>query len=139
MGLSGSGWHSRIPSNIPSHTGQGACQAVESGFALAQVLKHWKDDDLNAALQFFQDLRKPRTDRITQSSYEAGKLASADIPEELWASSFDPAVLRERMRWVMEYDLIGELAQRLQSEGDGAGAETGADGPGAPSSVEVAC
>lgn len=94
--------------------GQGACQAIESGFALAQTLKFWKDGDLGSSLQFFQDFRKPRTDRITQSSYETGKLASADIPEEMWAKAFEPEVLRERMRWVMEYDLLDDLAKKLQ-------------------------
>ena len=87
---------------------------MESGFALAQTLKNWKSDDLESAFQFFQDFRKPRTDRITQSSYETGKMASADITEEMWASIFSPEVVRERMRWVMEYDLLGELAKRLQ-------------------------
>ncbi len=106
-----------IPCGLTGNLGQGACQAIESGFALAQVLKHWKNDELGAALQFFQDLRKPRTDRITQSSYETGKMASADIPEEQWAAAFDPAMVRERMRWVMEYDLIGELAKGLAVEG----------------------
>lgn len=94
-------------------SGQGACQAIESGFALAQVLRYWPDTNLSAALQYFQDLRKPRTDRITSSSYETGKMASADIPEEQWASTFNPDVIRERMRWVMESDLLADLAQTL--------------------------
>lgn len=110
--------------------GQGACQAIESGFALAQVLRYWPDSNLDAALQFFQDLRKPRTDRITASSYETGKMASADIPEEQWASSFNPTVVRERMRWVMEYDLIAELAKTLPLGGETAAAEeSGCEGP----------
>lgn len=96
--------------------GQGACQAIESGFALAQVLKHWMSPDIAKAFQFFQDFRKPRTDRITSSSYETGKMASADIPEEMWASAFSPSVVRERMRWVMEFDLLGELAAKLAAE-----------------------
>ncbi|KAH8676224.1 salicylate hydroxylase [Xylariales sp. PMI_506] len=110
--LIGDSVHSTLP-----HQGQGACQAIESGFALAQTLKHWKDEDLNAALQFFQDFRKPRTDRITASSYETGKMASADIPEEQWAASFNPSVVGERMKWVMEYDLLGELAKKLEATG----------------------
>ncbi|EMR66246.1 putative salicylate 1-monooxygenase protein [Eutypa lata UCREL1] len=132
--LTGDSVHSTLP-----HQGQGACQAIESGFALAQTLRNWKgDDDLEAALQFFQDLRKPRTDRITATSYEAGKIASADIPEELWASSFKPEAVRERMKWVMEYDLLGELATKLQGvEGviDSSGNE--ANGPDTPASVRV--
>lgn len=116
--LIGDSVHSTLP-----HQGQGACQAIESGFALAQTLKNWKTHDLEEALQFFQDFRKPRTDRITQTSYEAGKIASADIPEELWASSFHPDIVRERMRWVMEYDLLGELAAKLEAAARGDGKE----------------
>ncbi|CAK7208879.1 hypothetical protein SCUCBS95973_000263 [Sporothrix curviconia] len=111
--LIGDSVHSTLP-----HQGQGACQAIESGFALAQVLRYWPDSNLAAALQYFQDLRKPRTDRITSSSYETGKMASADIPEEQWATSFNPTVVRERMRWVMEYDLMAELAKGLPLGGD---------------------
>ena len=95
--------------------GQGACQAIESGFALAQTLQHWATDDLTSPFQFFQDLRKPRTDKITQTSYEAGKIASADIPEEQWVRSFNPELMRERMRWVMEYDLLQDLAEELEA------------------------
>lgn len=128
--LIGDSVHSTLP-----HQGQGACQAIESGFALAQVLRYWDDSSLGSALQYFQDLRKPRTDRITQSSYETGKMASADIPEEQWASSFNPAVVRERMRWVMEYDLMGELAKTLPLSGEDK-TET-AESSEAPAPVEV--
>jgi salicylate hydroxylase len=95
-------------------TGQGACQAIESGFALAQVLKNWKSTDVASAFQIFHDFRKPRTDRITRTSAETGKMASAAIPEELWATTFRPNAIQERMRWVMEYDLLGELAAKLK-------------------------
>jgi salicylate hydroxylase len=44
-------------------------------------------------------------------------MASADIPEEQWAGAFAPEVVRERMRWVMEYDLLGELATNLAKVG----------------------
>ena len=108
--LMGDAVHSTLP-----HQGQGACQAIESGFALAQTLKSWPiEDDLENAFRFFQDFRKPRTDRITSTSYDAGKMASVDIPEELWASTFSPETVRESMRWIMEYDLVGDLARRLQ-------------------------
>jgi salicylate hydroxylase len=112
--------------------------AIESGFALAQILRHWDSDDLGDALQFFQDFRKPRTDKITKTSYEAGKLASADIPEELWASSFSPAVVRDRMRWVMEYDLLGDLySHRLGSRNVPLSSDAGA-GIDSASSGQVA-
>jgi salicylate hydroxylase len=105
---------------------------------LAQTLKNWKDGDLGSALQFFQDLRKPRTDRITQTSYETGKLASADIPEEQWAANFNPDMIKERMRWVMEYDLLSELAKGLQlSEHSTAGVAQERDGLNATTPVKV--
>ena len=114
--LMGDAVHSTLP-----HQGQGACQAIESGFALAQTLKQWPETDgLEGAFQFFQDLRKPRTDRITQTSFEAGKMASVDIPEEMWASTFSPESVRERMRWIMEYDLYDDLSTNLQRHVDAA-------------------
>ncbi|KAF2804089.1 putative monooxygenase [Mytilinidion resinicola] len=108
--LIGDSVHSTLP-----HQGQGACMAIESGFALAQVLSNWQSADTEGAFQFFQDLRKPRTDKITKTSYETGKLASADIPEELWSQTFSPGAVAERMRWVMEYDLLAELSNRLSA------------------------
>lgn len=43
-------------------------------------------------------------------------MASAEVPEEMWTTAFSPTVIRERMRWVMEYDLLGELANKLAAE-----------------------
>ncbi|KKY27433.1 putative salicylate 1-hydroxylase [Diplodia seriata] len=108
--LIGDAVHSTLP-----HQGQGACMAIESGFALAQVLGSWESDDLHAALQWFQDLRKPRTDKITETSYETGKMASADVPEDAWGRTFNPDVLRERMKWVMEYDLLADVNSKKAS------------------------
>jgi salicylate hydroxylase len=89
--------------------------AIESGFALAQVLQQWRSTNLGDALQFFQDLRKPRTDRITKTSYETGKMASCDIPEEKWPEIFNYSAMRERMRWVMEYDLFQDLSSKHEA------------------------
>jgi salicylate hydroxylase len=90
--------------------------AIESGFALAQILQHWPSDDLEAALQFFQNLRKPRTDKITRTSYEAGKIASCAVPEETWGQMFQPEALRDRMKWIMEYDLLGDIRDQMVEE-----------------------
>ena len=89
--------------------------AIESGFALAQILRNWSSSagDLGIALQFFQDIRKPRTDKVTTTSYEAGKIASCSIPEEKWAETFKPEFIRDRMKWIMEYDLLLDIQSRL--------------------------
>lgn len=85
--------------------------AIESGIALATILKHWKGTDLEAAFRFYQDLRKPRTDRITSTSLEAGKLASSDTPDQM-TSKFNPEALTERMRWIMEYNVLDDLRKQ---------------------------
>ena len=89
-------------------TGQGTCMAIESGIALATILRHWKGEDLEGAFKFYQDLRKPRTDRVTQTSYEAGKLASSDAPDQI-TDKFNPGALGERMKWIMEYNVLEDL------------------------------
>ncbi|KAJ5403332.1 hypothetical protein N7509_003203 [Penicillium cosmopolitanum] len=101
--LLGDSAHSTLP-----HQGQGTCMAIESGIALATILRHWKGDDLAGAFQFYQDLRKPRTDRVTQTSYEAGKLASSDSPDQM-TNNFNPGALGERMKWIMEYNVLEDL------------------------------
>ena len=88
--------------------GQGTCMAIESGIALATILRHWKGDNLQEAFAFYQNLRKPRTDRVTQTSYEAGKLASSDTPDQM-TESFNPHALGERMKWIMEYNVIEDV------------------------------
>ncbi|CEJ59416.1 hypothetical protein PMG11_08041 [Penicillium brasilianum] len=101
--LLGDSAHSTLP-----HQGQGTCMAIESGIALATILRHWKNDDLESAFQFYQNLRKPRTDRVTQTSFEAGKLASSDSPDEM-NNTFNPDALSERMKWIMEYNVLEDL------------------------------
>ncbi|KKY18201.1 putative mannitol 1-phosphate dehydrogenase [Phaeomoniella chlamydospora] len=88
---------------------QGTCMAIESGIALATILRNWGTEDIASAFQFYRDTRKPRTDRITKTSYEAGKLASADVPDENVTANFNPSTLRERMRWIMEADILQEV------------------------------
>lgn len=91
--------------------------AIESGIALATILRHWKTDDLEAAFKFYQELRKPRTDRVTQTSYEAGKLASSDSPDQM-TNNFNPDALMERMKWIMEYNVLDDLRVKGQENLD---------------------
>lgn len=85
--------------------GQGTCMANESGITLATILRNWASGDLAAAFEFYQKIRKPRTDKITRTKYEAGKLASADLLDS-FTSDFNPEALRYRMKWIMEEDVL---------------------------------
>ncbi|CAL5873842.1 uncharacterized protein PFLUO_LOCUS8125 [Penicillium psychrofluorescens] len=113
--LLGDSAHSTLP-----HQGQGTCMAIESGIALATILRHWKTNDLEAAFKFYQDLRKPRTDRVTRTSEEAGKLASSESPDQM-TGNFNPETLMGRMKWIMEYNVLEDLrtkgAQSLDFQG----------------------
>lgn len=82
--------------------------AIESGSILAIILKNWKTDDLESALALYQNIRKPRTDKVTKTSYEAGKLASAHQADVL-TDTFNPAALKERMKWIMDYDALVDV------------------------------
>lgn len=69
--LLGDSIHSTLP-----HQGQGTCQAIESGAALAILLKNARPEESpESAFQKFKELRKPRTDAITKTSAEAGRRA----------------------------------------------------------------
>lgn len=85
--------------------------AIESGVALATILKNWKTNNLEHAFAFYQGIRKPRTDKVTRTSYEAGKLASADVPEGP-SQDFNPEALRERMKWIMDYDVVKDVYEQ---------------------------
>jgi salicylate hydroxylase len=85
--------------------------AIESGVTLATVLKSWNSNDLESALGFYQGIRKPRTDKVTKTSYEAGKLASADN-QDVMTATFDSEALRERMKWIMDYDILADVQAR---------------------------
>lgn len=85
--------------------------AIESGVAIAIVLAHWNISDLKSAFRFYQDLRKPRTDGVTRTSYEAGKLGSSDDPDK-FSEKFNPIALMERMKWIMEYSVIDDLKSK---------------------------
>lgn len=85
--------------------------AIESGIALATILRKWASDDLGLAFKFYKDIRKPRTDRVTRTSYEAGLLASAELPDS-FSDDFNSDALRDRMKWIMEEDVMAEVMRK---------------------------
>ncbi|KAI9737954.1 MAG: hypothetical protein M1834_009324 [Cirrosporium novae-zelandiae] len=117
--LVGDSVHSTLP-----HQGQGTCMAIESGACLARILSHFfshsPSPSLHAPLSLYKSIRKPRTDRQTLTSFQTGKLASAEIMEgeEESGIGIDSEALRERMRWLMEYDLFRDVDERVGGGGE---------------------
>jgi salicylate hydroxylase len=65
--LLGDAAHAMLP-----HIGQGACMAIEDGYALAAMIAQMPDD-LGAALQHYERLRLPRTRRAVLESRARGR------------------------------------------------------------------
>lgn len=63
------------PHATTHNLGQGACQAIEDGFALATCLTNYPS--IEQALRAYQSLRKSRTDRVVQLSRQIGRAADA--------------------------------------------------------------
>lgn len=72
-----------------------------------------KTYDLQAAFQIYLDLRKLWTDRVTATSNEAEKLASAGSPDQMTNNS-NPDALTECMKWIMEYNVLEDLREKGQ-------------------------
>src|SRR5690606_15009716 len=58
--------------------GQGACQAIEDGYALAQCLAN--HSPIDRALAQYQALRMPRTKQIMQQSRQIGLVGQLENP-----------------------------------------------------------
>lgn len=103
--LVGDSIHSTLP-----HQGQGTCQAVESGAALAILLKHAKETDTpEDVFAKFKSIRKERTDKITKTSALAGKRASAGNPDDINSSDFTPEKIAAAWDWITTYDVLEDV------------------------------
>ncbi|MCE9565407.1 MAG: FAD-dependent monooxygenase [Planctomycetes bacterium] len=77
--------------------GQGACQAIESGYVLAKCLK--EAETAEAGLSAYEQSRFDRTAQITNESWKVGKILAYENPLKCW--------FRDRM-----FGLLGGLSMR---------------------------
>jgi salicylate hydroxylase len=64
------------------HQGQGTGQAIEDGITLALCLQDANAENIKRRLEYYFHLRKERTDRVVNTSREAGRLASSSNPDK---------------------------------------------------------
>lgn len=88
---------------------QGACLALEDALVLARALA--EKPDLGAALQAYEDLRKPRAERVV--NFSAGNGWRFHLPRPLAVGAqavlFAGApVLERQLRWIYDYDAARE-------------------------------
>ena len=110
------------------HQGQGTGQAVESAVALAILLRDARSmDDVPRRLAAFQvrrchsapltrqSLRKPRADRIVETSNEMGRVMSASTEKADSVTQEDITAMAARWRWIWEYH-VDEEAEKVVAE-----------------------
>lgn len=90
---------------------QGAAMALEDSYVLAQALAHF-NGDVPAALEAYEQERRPRTSQVQLQARERGKTYHLSTPEELRqrdlayqkAQAQNPNAVGIRAEWIYEYD-----------------------------------
>lgn len=91
---------------------QGAAMAIEDAYVLAQALDHFGTDELDAALDAYEEERRPRTARVQLEARERGRTYHLSSPEELRARDLafrreqatNPNAVGIKAEWVYQYD-----------------------------------
>ncbi|KAL3448200.1 hypothetical protein BJX65DRAFT_276075 [Aspergillus insuetus] len=103
------------------HQGSGAGMAIEDAFVLSRLLGHVREkSQLEAVFKAYDAVRRPRTQRLVETSRDAGYLYQFQKPgvgDNVEALRAD---LDGRMRWVWDIDLMEHLreAEMLLKEYD---------------------
>lgn len=118
--LMGDAAHATTP-----HQGAGAGMCIEDALILATLLGEEARGvgDIEAAFRAYDEIRRPRSQKNVVTSKEAGELydfesMGDDLPKI-------EAVFKDRMRWIWDIDVEGEVekARELFRGGGGGGGE----------------
>ncbi|TWI56766.1 salicylate hydroxylase [Pseudomonas duriflava] len=101
---------------------QGAAMAIEDSYVLAQALVYFGDDVL-AALEAYENERRPRTSQVQLQARERGRTYHLSSPEELRKRDLayqqeqakNPNAVGIRAEWIYEYDAT-TCRQRFEAE-----------------------
>jgi salicylate hydroxylase len=91
--------HAMLP-----HQGQGTGQAIEDGVTLALCLVGVNARNIHRRLELYFHLRKERTDRVVNTSREAGRIASSANPEKRTPVDLD--AMKKRWQWLWKHDVF---------------------------------
>ncbi|MFK5998320.1 MAG: FAD-dependent monooxygenase [Rhodobacterales bacterium] len=90
---------------------QGACMAIEDAWVLADQLA--KSGDVRAALQCYQEIRKPRATKVQETALKSGRIYHTANPLKRGALHFGmmvssvvaPAVMAGHYDWIYNHDV----------------------------------
>jgi salicylate hydroxylase len=92
------------------HQGAGAGSCIEDALFMSELLKEAeKKEDIERAFKVFDEVRRPRTQKLVKTSLEAGQLYEF----ELEGDDLDKieANQMQRMRWIWDFNLDEEVAK----------------------------
>lgn len=110
------------------HQGAGAGQAIEDAFILSNLLGDCtKLADIEGALKAYDEVRRPRSQKVVTTSREAAALYEFEN-EEILGGENGPDIegmkqrLRERCKWIWDEDLRAQLetARGIAQRGENA-------------------
>ncbi|TGO41849.1 hypothetical protein BHYA_0015g00120 [Botrytis hyacinthi] len=119
--LSGDAAHASTP-----HQGAGAGQAIEDAFVLSNLLGDCKEvGDIEGAFRAYDELRRPRSQKVVKTSREAAELYEFENEEDVRGDGVDVNIesmkkkLVERCKWIWNEDLGAQLdsARRVMRTG----------------------
>ena len=100
----GDGAHASTP-----YQAQGASQAIEDALVLVELFGHVTDTkQIAAALQAFDQIRRPRTQRVISTSREAGEILSFQNPDIGNDFQKIKQVMETRLHWMWDIDLVDQ-------------------------------
>lgn len=94
--------------------GQGAGQAIEDGFVLSALMGQVDSvDKIPHALRAYDRIRRPRSQRVCQTSREAGELVALRLPGVGEDAASIKSNLEWRMDWIWHRDIAGERDEAI--------------------------
>ena len=86
--------------------------AFEDAYVMSQLLSQLRSQgDLPRMFQAFDAVRRPRTQRLVQTSREAGEMFATLLEKNGKDFANIKANLQERMRWIWNVDLEGQVTE----------------------------
>jgi salicylate hydroxylase len=91
------------------HQGAGAGQAIEDAYVLSELIGKVKSaGELEAAFKAYDEVRRPRSQRVVTTSREAGHLYELEDGNAGFDLKKTKDLLQTRYKWIWDEDLVAQ-------------------------------